>query len=79
MYSVSGSFPIQSCSSSMFVVLSPRLMTYLWYRVFDSEGSNVWAFCSDQNIFLWAETGSKSSLRMGHFDKYNEKRGLTEV
>jgi hypothetical protein len=29
-------------------------------------------------IQLRAETGGKSSLRMGHFDKYNEKR-LTEV
>ena len=47
--------------------------------MFDNEGSKVWALCSDQNTSLLAETGGKSSLRMGHFDKYNEKRGLTEV
>ena len=46
--------------------------------MFDNEGSKVWALCLDQNASLWAETGVTGSLRMGHFDKYYEKRGLTQ-
>ena len=44
-------------------------------RVLDNEGSTVWALCIDHNASLCAETGVKSSLRMGHFDKNYEKRG----
>ena len=44
--------------------------------MFDNEGSKVWALCLDQNVPEWAQTGVKSSLRMGHFDKYYEKKGL---
>ena len=46
--------------------------------MFDNEGSKVLVLCLDQNASLWPETGVKSSVRMGHFDKYYEKRGLKQ-
>ena len=47
------------------------------YRVF--EGSKLWALCFDKNVPVGARTGVKSPLRMGHFDKYYEKKRIETI
>ena len=55
------------------------MLSYVFnYRVFDNEGGKVWALCLDQYASLRHQTGVKSSVRLGHFDKYYEKRGLKQ-